>query len=203
MIGRLHVLTDQVLQDRFDHVTLGRLALEGGADVIQYREKRAVPDLERLRVAEALAALCADHGGTLIIDDRPDLARVLGVGVHLGPRDLPVERVVDWVQGPVGGTANDRVRANDPVLRRADYLGVGPVFGTTSKGTSPPPRLGLVALREICASVHQPVIAIGGITAETVGQVVEAGAHGVAVLGAVCLADDPAAATARLREALP
>ncbi|MFT7519554.1 MAG: thiamine-phosphate pyrophosphorylase, partial [Kiritimatiellia bacterium] len=77
-IPRLHVITDEVLQTRFGHVELARLAIEGGADAIQYRDKRAVPDVERLRVANALAQLCSDAGVQLVIDDRADIASLVG-----------------------------------------------------------------------------------------------------------------------------
>lgn len=202
MIGRLHVITDEVLQDRFDHITLARLALEGGAQVVQYREKRDVADSDRLRVASAIGMLCLDHGATLIINDRPDLAALVGAGVHLGPTDLPVRRARRLVSGCVGATANSVEMAVRVAAEHPDYLGCGPVFGTTSKGDSPPPTLGLDGLRTLCAAVERPVIAIGSITLERVPAVLEAGAHGIAVIGAVCLADDPARATSRLRDAI-
>jgi len=202
MLARLHVLTDQVLQDRFDHVTLARLALEGGADAIQYREKRAVPDAERLRVARGLAELCAEHGAQLIIDDRADLAALVGAGLHVGPRDLPVRAARELVSGVIGATANDLPAAHRVMDQAPDYLGCGPVFGTTSKGDAPPPMLGLSGLRAICQAVPVPVLAIGSVRADRVAAVIDAGAHGVAVLGAVCLDRDPAAATARIRQAL-
>jgi thiamine-phosphate pyrophosphorylase len=201
-LGRLHVITDEVIQDRFDHVALARLAIDGGADVIQYREKRPLPDRARLVVAEALARLCADRGVALIIDDRADLAAILGVGLHVGPNDLPVRAARRLVAGPIGATANRLDMARGPDVQGADYLGVGPVFGTTSKGPRPPPTLGLDGLRGIVAEAPCPVVAIGGITADNLADVLAAGAWGVAVLGAVALADDPTAATARLRAAL-
>jgi thiamine-phosphate pyrophosphorylase len=201
-LPRLHVLTDEVLQDRFDHVTLARLALEGGADAIQYREKRPISDRERLRVAEALAGLCARSGATLIIDDRPDVAALVGAGVHLGPADLPPPRVRPLVKGLLGATANDLGAALLMGTPDVDYLGCGPVYGTTSKGEAPPPRLGLDGLRAITDTVAQPVLAIGGLTPDRVPEVLAAGAAGIAVLGAVACAEDPGAATAAFAEAL-
>lgn len=202
MIGRLHVITDEVIQDRFDHLSLARLAIDGGATVIQYREKRPLADRARLAVAESLAQLCADRGATLIIDDRADLAALVGVGLHVGPNDVPVDRARTLVRGPIGATANRLDRATDPELARADYLGCGPVFGTTSKGERPPPRLGLEALAGICDAVSLPVIAIGGLRVERVPEVLRAGAHGVAILGAIALAEDPAEMTARFVRAI-
>lgn len=194
-LGRLHVITDEVIQDRFDHVELARLALDGGADVIQYREKRPLSDRVRLAVVDVLAQLCADRGATLIVDDRADLAALVGAGLHVGSNDLPAERVRALVDGPIGVTANRLDMALDPGAVTANYLGVGPVFGTRSKGDRPPPTLGLDGLQAITQAVSVPVIAIGGITVERVPQVLAAGAYGIAVLGAVALARDPAAMT--------
>ena len=201
-IGRLHVITDEVIQDRFDHVALARLAIDGGADVIQYREKRAIADRARFVVAEALARLCADRGVTLLVDDRADIAALVGAGLHVGANDLPVAAARRLVRGPIGATANRLDMALDPDAALADYLGAGPVFGTTSKGPRPPPALGLDGLRAIAAATPLPIIAIGGITVERVAALVGAGAHGIAVLGAVALADDPAAEVSRFRAAL-
>ena len=201
-LGRLHVITDEVIQDRFDHLSLARLALDGGATVIQYREKRPLADRARLAVAESLARLCADRGATLIIDDRVDLAALVGAGLHVGPNDIPVDRASRLVSGPIGATANRLDMAREPEVAEATYLGCGPVYGTSSKGDRPPPTLGLDGLRAICAAVSQPVIAIGGLTVERVPEVIEAGAYGVAVLGAIALADDPAAMSARFVAAI-
>ena len=82
-----------------------------------------------------------------------------------------------------------------------DYLGVGPIYGTQSKA-NPAPDMGLETLARICADSPLPIVAIGSITPERIAEVIGAGAHGVAVLSAVVLADDPTAATARCREAL-
>lgn len=202
MLPRLHVITDEVLQDRFDHVTLGRLALEGGAGAVQYREKRPVEDRERLRVAEALAQLCEDHGALLVVDDRVDIAAAVGAAVHVGPRDLPPRVARALGPSTIGATANTLAMALADEVRPATYLGCGPVYGTTSKGADPPPTLGLDGLRTICAAVSVPVLAIGSLTPERVAAVRAAGAHGIAVLGGVCLAGDPAEATARYAAAL-
>jgi len=201
-IGRLHVITDEVIQDRFDHLTLARLAIDGGVDVIQYREKRPIADRARLVVAESLARLCADRGAQLLIDDRADIAAMVGAGLHVGPNDLPVHAARRIVSGPIGATANRLDMATDPEVARADYLGCGPIFGTTSKGLRPPPTLGLDGLRAIAGAVSIPIVAIGGVGASRIADLLAAGAHGVAVIGAVALAEDPAAAAAELRAAI-
>ncbi|MCY3923127.1 MAG: thiamine phosphate synthase [Chloroflexi bacterium] len=195
-IGRLHVITDEVLQDRFSHVELAAAAAAGGADVVQYREKRQVSTKEMMRVAVLMSLACREFGTTLLIDDRADVAAAVGAtAVHLGREDLP-PYVARQILGPdaiVGGTANSVEEAVKVAKQPVDYLGVGPVFGTTSKGDRAAPMLGLERFGEICAAVDKPVIGIGSITADRVGDVLAAGAHGVAVLSAIVCRDDPQA----------
>lgn len=196
-VGRLHVITDEVLQTRFSHVELAAAAAAGGADVIQYREKRQVSTKEMMRVSALIGLACQEHGATLLIDDRADIAAAVGAtAVHLGRDDLP-PYVARQILGPdaiIGGTANSVEEAIKVARQPVDYLGVGPVFGTTSKGDRAAPMLGLERLGEICDAVDKPVIGIGSITADRVGDVLAAGAYGVAVLSAVVCRDDPQAA---------
>ncbi|MCY3732856.1 MAG: thiamine phosphate synthase [Chloroflexi bacterium] len=195
-IGRLHVITDEVLQDRFSHVELAASAAAGGADVVQYREKRHVSTKEMMRVAVLMSLACREFATTLLIDDRADVAAAVGAtAVHLGREDLP-PYVARQILGPdaiIGGTANTVEEAVKVAKQPVDYLGVGPVFGTTSKGDRAAPMLGLERFGEICAAVDKPVIGIGSITADRVGDVLGAGAYGVAVLSAIVCRDDPQA----------
>lgn len=196
-IGRLHVITDEVLQDRFTHVELAAASAAGGADLIQYREKRQVSTREMMRVAALMSLACREHGATMLIDDRVDVAAAVGAtAVHLGREDLPpyVARQILGSDAIIGGTANTVEEAVKVAGQPVDYLGVGPVFGTTSKGDRAAPMLGLERFSEICAAVDKPVIGIGSITADRVGDLLAAGAHGVAVLSAVVCQDDPQAA---------
>ncbi len=193
-IGRLHVITDEVLQTRFSHVELAAAAAAGGADVIQYREKRQISTKEMMRVAVLISLACRERGATLLIDDRADVAAAVGAtAVHLGRDDLP-PYVARQILGPdaiIGGTANSVEEAIKVAKQPVDYLGVGPVFGTTSKGDRAAPMLGLEQFGDICAAVDKPVIGIGSITADHVADVLAAGAYGVAVLSAVVCQDDP------------
>ncbi len=195
-VGRLHVITDEVLQDRFSHVELAASAAAGGADVVQYREKRQVSTKEMMRVAVLMSLACREFGTTLLIDDRADVAAAVGASaVHLGREDIPAY-VARQILGPdaiIGGTANSVDEAIKVAKQPVDYLGVGPVFGTTSKGNRAAPMLGLERFGEICAAVDKPVIGIGSITAERVGDVLAAGAYGVAVLSAIVCQEDPQA----------
>lgn len=196
-VGRLHVITDEVLQDRFSHVELAAAAAAGGADVIQYREKRPVSTKEMMRVAVLMSLACREFGTTLLIDDRVDVAAAVGAtAVHLGREDLPpdIARQILGSDAIIGGTANSVEEAVKVARQPVDYLGVGPVFGTTSKGERAAPMLGLERFAEICEAVEKPVIGIGSITADRVGDVLTAGAYGVAVLSAVVCQEDPQAA---------
>ena len=203
-LGRLHVITDEVLQSRYTHAELAQLALEGGADVIQFREKRPRTTRELMASASAVASACSGSGALLVVDDRVDVAAAIGApAVHLGRDDLPVE-VARHLLGPnvlIGGTANDLDEALEVAGTPVDYLGVGPVFGTASKA-NPAPTMGLELLGRIVNSCDQPVIAIGSITPERVADVLATGAHGVAVLSGVVGQADPSAATRMYRDAV-
>lgn len=202
-VGRLHVLTDFVFQQRRSHAEIARLAASGGADTVQFRHKGGtVRDryVEALRTAQA----CRAAGISLIVDDHLDLALAVGAaGVHLGQFDLPVEaarRVLgDGVV--IGATVTTAAQAREAEVAGASYLGFGPVFPTQSK-RNPASVKGLGGLAEVCSAATIPVIAIAGITPERVAPVIEAGAHGVAVMTAVTTAADPQAAAAAFRRAL-
>jgi thiamine-phosphate pyrophosphorylase len=200
-LGGLHVLTDA----RGGQATLDAVsaAVVAGAPVVQVRAKnctdRALHDFA-VRVMD----ICGPAGTTVLVNDRVDVALAVGAaGTHLGADDLPIE-AVRRVAGPdhlVGGTARDAERARRLVAAGADYLGVGPAYPTTTKSGLPDP-LGSTGIQAVAEAVDVPVIAIGGVTAERVGDLLAAGAAGVAVVGAVSGAADPGAATRRLLEAL-
>jgi len=204
-LGRLHVLTDVSLQQRYGHLELAQLALEGGAEVVQLRDKGTLPATQLIAVARAIARECEQRGARCVVNDHVDIALAAGVaGVHVGRGD-PAPEHARRLLGPaalIGVTVHDEEELRAAMAGPADYLGVGPVFGTTSKETGLPP-LGLEGLARLARATSVPVIAIGGITPERVAEVLAAGAYGVAVLGGVCLAADPVAATAAYLRALP
>lgn len=203
-VGRLHLLTDTNLQQRYSHAQLARFASDGGADAVQFRQKQgSVRD--KLAMLTKAAAVCRDSVVQFIVDDHLDLALAVGAdGVHLGHEDLPIEMartIVDLHDGPtqlIGATCTNVEQAHEAVREGADYIGFGPVFPTSSK-KDPAPVKGLDGLAEVCRSAPIPVIAIGGITVERVQSVLEAGAYGVAVMSAVTMADNPEKATRKFR----
>ena len=202
-VPRLHVVTDATLAPHVGHLELARLALAGGADCVQFREKRPWTTRTLLDVAVPIAQACADAGAVAIINDRVDVAFAAGAGAHIGRDDLDAA-TARRILGPeplLGGTANSYAEAARVWQTEVDYLGVGPIFGTTSKA-QPAPTMGLETLARIARDCPKPVIAIGGIRAERIGEIIAAGAHGVAVLSEVVAADDPTAATRACKDAI-
>lgn len=203
-VPRLHVITDETTQGRYGHVALARLALAGGADAVQFREKRPWTTRQLLDAGRAIAAACREASAVAVIDDRADVALAVGAGgLHLGRNDLDVASARRILGNAVliGGTANSYDEAMAVADTDVDYLGVGPVYGTRSKA-SPAPAMGLDTLARIACGTPKPIVAIGGITAKRIPQTMETGVHGVAVLAEVVCADDPVGATRACRAAL-
>ena len=174
-----------------DHLDLVRAAVEGGAPMVQLRAKD-LPDRELFRLAERARALTRAAGVRYIINDRLDVALAVEAdGVHLGPDDLPWAAARRAAPGLcIGASVSNLSEASQADAAGVHYLGAGPVFGTATKMDAGAP-LGLDGLRAICAATRLPVLGIGGITVETVGAPVAAGARGVAVVSAVSEAEDP------------
>lgn len=171
-------------------VEVARLALEGGASVIQWRDKRRDKG-EQLDDARRIRDLCRERGVPFIANDHADLAWALGAdGVHVGQRDLPAAIVRAMLPNAiVGVSTNNPEEARAAVAAGATYVAVGSVFPTRSKETTRPADPGRV--REVRDAVDVPVVAIGGIDASNVDLVIAAGADAAAVISAVCGADDP------------
>ena len=198
-IGRLHVITDTTIQSQFTHAELAQMAIEGGADTIQFRQKdRSTREL--VESAQAVQTVCAEHWVPLIVNDRADIALAVGAaGAHFGQDDLPVaagRRVLSPAM-IIGASARIEDKILEAISAGADYIGFGPIYQTSSKPDAESPK-GLEALQRMSAIAQCPVIAIGGITVETAYEVIRAGAHGIAVISAVCGAADPVAATRHL-----
>jgi thiamine-phosphate pyrophosphorylase len=200
-IGRLHLITPAAIGAQ-ELATIDRV-LDAGAPVLQVRVKD-VSDRQRLAVTRRIRARCRAAGSTCIVNDRVDLALAVDAdGVHVGADDLPVE-TARGILGPgaiVGGTCRTPEDARRAELAGASYVGAGPVARSTTK-SGLPDAVGIERIEAIAAAVSIPVIAIGGITVDLVPGLLDAGAHGVAVVAAVFGASDPAAATIELLEAL-
>ena len=202
-IGKLHVLTDIVLQSRFSHIDLTRLAIAGGADSIQFRQKVG-STREMIDVARRMKRSCEEAGAAFIVNDRVDVAIASEAdGVHLGQDDFPIPLARELLgeRCIIGGSAATIEEARICLSEGADYVGFGPVFPTTSKDDAGPVS-GIDILKEVVETISLPIIAIGGVSAGNTPEVMRAGAHGIAAISAVCCQDDPEKETMALHQAL-
>ncbi len=180
-------------------------AIDGGIDVVQLREKKTTAQ-RRYELGLEVREITAGADVDLIVNDRVDIAQAIDAdGVHLGQSDLPVG-VARELLGPeavIGCSASTVDEARRAEADGADYLGVGTVYGTTSKEVDAyKDGVGPERIAEITDAVSIPVVGIGGITAANAGSVVDAGAVGVAVISEITAAEDPCAATESLATAV-
>jgi len=202
-IGRLHVLTDTVLQSRFSHLELAKLAIKGGADTIQFRQKIGATR-EMIEVVRQLKKLCKSSGVRLVVNDRVDVAIAAEAdGVHLGQDDFPIPQARKLLGESriIGGSAATLKEAEKCLAEGADYIGFGPVYPTTSKEDADPVT-GIKLLEQAVEAIPLPIIAIGGISVENAPEIMRTGAQGIAVISAVCCQEDPEQATRALYNAL-
>lgn len=182
---------------------LVRQALAGGATAIQLREKD-LPARELVALGREIRRLTRAAGATFIVNDRLDVALAVDAdGVHIGQEDLPA-RIARQLLGAgkiLGISTGTVLEARQAVADGADYLGVGSIYATRSKGDAGEP-IGLAGLKAIRAAVTIPVVAIGGINSNNAADVIAAGADGVAVVSAVIGAPDVAAAARELLAAV-
>jgi thiamine-phosphate pyrophosphorylase len=197
---RLYLVTDQQALRGRSLTDVVNQAVQGGATCVQLREKSA-STRDFVALACALNDLLAPLGVPLVINDRIDVALACGAqGVHLGQSDMPVELARQLLPPQVFiglsvETPEDvRLAASLPV----DYLGVSPVFPTPTKSDTAAPW-GLDGLSAVRALTDLPLVAIGGIHLSNATEVLVAGADGLAVVSALCSADDPAAAARAFR----
>lgn len=199
MIPKLHVVTPPGV-DGQDLATTQAL-LRAGAPLVQVRTK-GVSDRLRLDTASAVVGAARAAGALCLVNDRVDIVLAAGAdGVHVGAEDLPAG-VGRWLLGPaaiVGATCRNAEDARRAEGEGASYLGVGPVYASSTKGALPDP-MGPRGVEAVAAAVDVPVIGISGVTAHNAGAVLDAGAWGIAVVGAVYRAEDPVASLRELME---
>lgn len=191
---RLYLVADPE-HARGDFVASVRAAARGGVTAVQLRAKR-LTDRDQVELARRLMPICREAGIPLLINDRIDIALAAGAdGVHLGVDDLPVGDARK-IAGPsflIGFSPETDAQIDDAHTAGANYLGVGPVFGTASKPDAGV-ALGLEAFQRRCSISPMPVVGIGGINRENARSVIDAGAAGIAVVSAILGAADPEAA---------
>lgn len=190
--ARLYLITGA----RADLGAFLETAVRGGVDLVQLREKN-LEDAALLRVLEEARAVTRRLDVPLVVNDRPDLAVLVGADyVHVGQDDLPVAAVRRFGL-PVGLSTHAPAEVDGA---EADYIGVGPVYATpTKEGRAP---VGLELVRYAAARARSPWFAVGGIDAGNVAEVIAAGARRVAVVRAIADAKDPEQAARELRDAL-
>jgi len=197
----LYLITDRALSGGRSTVDVVRAALAGGVDVVQLRDKEAeaaaIVD-EGLRVHE----LTARYQAPLIVNDRVDIALAIEAeGAHVGQTDLPAGMARKLLPAPalLGVSTSSVDMARRAQQQRADYVGFGPVYPTTTKETAASPR-GVERLRDILEKIDVPLVALGGISDRNISEVVAAGADHVAVCSAIVGAENVERAAAVLKE---
>ncbi|MGE0084342.1 MAG: thiamine phosphate synthase [Desulfococcaceae bacterium] len=190
-ILRFYYITDDKVP-HFPPAEQVRIAIKGGATLIQYRNKSFSPDrhLEELVV---IREMCQNTGIPLIVNDNIALAlQIMADGVHLGQDDaLPADaRKMMGKDAIVGATVSNLEELAKTDLTPCDYMGTGPVFPTTTKANAKAVK-GLAGFRKIAEIAPVPVVAIGGITAETALSCFEHGASGIAVISYISRAENP------------
>lgn len=200
-IGRLCVITDTTVQNKFSHIELAKMAAKSGADIIQFRDKN-LSTSGMLDTAIEIRNICRKAGVTFIVNDRVDIALLSDAdGVHLGIEDIPIDeaRKVLGRNKIIGGTAHNLREAINAERDGADYIGFGHIYKTSSKKKFSKPK-GILYLKKIISNTKIPVMAIGGIGIGNIDEVISAGTHGVAVINSVVCSENPALATRKLKE---
>lgn len=195
----LYAVTDRTWLHGRSLVACVEDALAGGATFVQLREKEA-PCAEIALRARTLIPVCRAAGVPFVVNDDVEAARASGAdGVHVGQGDAAVSeaRAALGPDAIVGVSAQTVEQALAAQAAGADYLGVGAVFGTPTKPDAD--DVGITGLTAICAAVDIPVVAIGGLNAQTIPSLAGTGADGAAVVSAIFAADNIEAATKELR----
>ena len=197
-ILRLVAITDDAEDQRSTLVDHVAAAVRGGATSVQVRLKKATPR----EVVEIAKAIVSRVPVPVIVNDRADIALAAGAaGVHVGEADLPVSAIRRFappnfiIGASLGGDA-ELANAKD-----ADYVGIGPLFSTGSKGDAGK-AIGIEGFRKLAELSGRPALAVGGLTAARAAQVMAAGAAGVAVINAIFKSDDPERAARSIAAAI-
>lgn len=160
-----------------------RHLLAAGAGILQIRHK-GFWSREILETAERISVLCGEAGVPFVVNDRADIARLLGAALHLGQDDLPpsAARKVTGPETIVGFSTHNEKQLRAAAAEPVDYLALGPIFGTATK-ENPDPVVGVDELRRLRPLTDRPLVAIGGMTRANARAALEAGADSVAVIG--------------------
>ncbi len=200
---RLYLVADVEFAAGRDLAYLAEEAVRGGVTIVQLRAKGA-ETRELLGLATRMAAVLKERSVPLIINDRVDIVLACGAdGVHLGQGDMPADQARELLGGSkiIGVSVNTLSEAREAARRGADYVGLGPIYATTTKDTDLP-IVGPAGIRRMRESIDIPIIAIGGINTGNAAEAMKAGAAGVAVVSAILGAPNARSAAAELKARL-
>ncbi len=185
MLPKFYPILDTEIAARHgvDPVTAAAQILEGGAKILQFRHKGFF-SRDVFAQLERVAELCREADAMFVVNDRADLATLTGAALHLGQDDLPpsAARKVVGAATLIGFSTHNERQLRAAAAEPADYLALGPIFGTGSKH-NPDPVVGIDELRRLRALTKRPLVAIGGITRANAQAVLAAGADAVAIIG--------------------
>jgi thiamine-phosphate pyrophosphorylase len=197
----LYLVTDRGLSRGRSTLEIVSAAVDGGATVVQLREKDC-STRDFIEQALAIKDFLKDRGVPMIINDRVDVAQAVEAdGVHLGQTDMPLETAKKILGDTmiIGISAESLPDAIAAEQGGADYLGVSPIYATPTKTDTAPP-LGLEGLREIRKTVRIPLVGIGGLNRDNAAEAIRNGADGVAVVSAIVAAGNPQEAADALKQ---
>jgi len=199
---KLYVILDRPLARGKDLKELAREIIAGGADAIQLRDKTSC-DAGLLKDAKTIRKLTKDSGVSFIINDRVEIAKNADAdGVHLGQLDTTVDvaRTVLGKSKIIGKSCHSLEQAKKAEAEGVDYIGIGPIFKTTTKPGLEP--IGLEVINNVKKSVFIPFVSIGGINKTNVGSILGRGASCIAVASAIICSDKPREVSRQLKNIL-
>ena len=182
---KIYLVTDEKACLGKDFYVCIEEAIKGGVKIVQLREKN-ISTKDFYEKALKVKEICENYGALFIINDRLDIAQVVGAdGVHLGQSDMPIEKAREILKDKflIGVTARNVEEAKRAELLGADYIGSGAIFGTNTKDNAK--KLEMEELKKIVASVKIPVFAIGGINIDNVGILKNIGLQGICAVSGI------------------
>jgi thiamine-phosphate pyrophosphorylase len=198
----LMFVTDDSITDDPTFFKILEEALKGGVTIIQLREKSCSTHSFYKRALKA-KTLCQAYNVPLLINDRIDIALAVHAdGVHIGQTDMPyaAARALLGNTKIIGLSVSNILQAIEAENLNADYIGISPIFDTSTKKSDLAPALGIEGLKIIRPLFSKPIVCIGGIHKENVADIIKNGADGVALISAISQAEKPLKETQKLKE---
>lgn len=199
--ARLYVLLSNI-SSKHSVLETARFVLDGGADIIQLREK-LLPDKDFISIAEDLLRLTSKTEAALIINDRVHIAKLVNAaGAHIGQNDMKIDkaRYILGAKKIIGVSTHSLKQAIEAEKDGADYIAIGPIFPTGTKDYEP--VIGAEIASEVLINVKIPIFAIGGINLSNIGQVLKTGISKISVSSAIINSKDAAVSTKKFRDIL-